>query len=488
MAKRTAVIDLGSNSVRMVIFEKTSRYGFHLLHEEKSRVRISEAAYENDGQLQPKAMERTIAALANFASITQAFKVRKTLFVATSAIRDANNRQEFIKMVKEETGLQIKVISGEKEAYLGALACANLLKVKKSVTIDIGGGSTECACIQEDTIMHNFSLKLGTVRLKELYFDRGDIVGAQACIDAQIATLPPHDGCDVIGIGGTFRAIAKSLMKRTNYPLNKIHGFSCESNIFLDYIDQILRAADDNELRALGIKKDRLDVIRPGALILRSLLKHFEAHTLISSGVGVREGVYLQDLLRSNSGRFPHNFNPSVRYLLDSYQNEEKQSNRLGIVSATLFDLLHESLGLKEKHKSTLVTASKLTVLGSNLYFYAQQEYAYYLLKATLEYGFTHKEIMSIATLVRYQNKKRPAKSHREKYAQILPKDLVLENLSFLLLLSRKLLSHYPRNIDFDLKFDADTLYVSAKAAPLYLAREQIALLELPEGINIVFN
>lgn len=488
MAKRTAVIDLGSNSVRMVIFEKTSRYGFHLLHEEKSRVRISESAYENGGELQEKAIARTIAALSNFVSITKAFKVRKTLFVATSAVRDASNRHAFIKEVYAKTGLQIKTITGEKEAYLGALACANLLKVKKSITIDIGGGSTECACIKNDTIEHNFSLKLGTVRLKELYFDRGDIDGAQAYIDAQIATLPHQDECDVIGIGGTFRALAKSLMKRTNYPLNKIHGFSCSSKLFLDYINQILAASDNDALKKLGIKKERFDVIRPGALILRSLLQYFNAETLMSSGVGVREGVYLHDLLRSNNARFPHNFNPSVRYLLDTYQNEEKQSARLAMVSGQVFDLLYETLDLKAKHKTTLVTASKLTVLGSNLYFYAQQEYAYYLLKASLEYGFSHKEIMSIATLVRYQNKKRMSKSHREKYAQLLPKEFVLDNLSFILLLSRTLLSHYPQNIDFDLKFESGTLYISAKKTPLYLAQEQISNLELPQGIQICFT
>jgi len=488
MAKCTAVIDLGSNSVRMVIFEKTSRYGFHLLHEEKSRVRISEAAYQNGGTLQTPAINRTIAALNNFVSITQAFKVRKILFVATSAVRDASNAQEFIKMVKLQTGLQMKVIDGDKEAYYGAMACANLLVIKKSVTIDIGGGSTECACVEGNVVNESYSLKLGTVRLKELYFDHNDLNGAQKYIDEQLALLPLHDECDVVGIGGTFRAIAKLLMKRTNYPLNKVHGFSCKSDIFLDFINDILEAKDENALKALGIKKERLDVIKPGALILRSLLKHFGAKSIMSSGVGVREGVYLHDLLRNNKDRFPHNFNPSVRYLLDTYQNEPKQSNRLAILSQELFDLLAVPLALKNKHKKALLTASRLTTVGADLYFYAQQEYAYYLLKASLEYGFSHKEIMLIATLVRYQNKKLPAKSHREKYAQLLPNDHVLEHLSFLLQLSRILLSHYPQNIDFTLTFKADTLYVTAKRTALYLAQEQIKNLDLPADLKITFN
>lgn len=487
MAKRTAVIDLGSNSVRMVIFEKTSRYGFHLLHEEKSRVRISEAAYENEGQLQTHAIERTLDALTNFVSITKAFNVRKTLCVATSAVRDAGNRYDFLKAVKSRTGLQIKVIDGDKEAYYGAIACANLLKVKKSVTIDIGGGSTECACIEGTSVKETYSLSLGTVRLKELFFDHNKIEEAQAYIDAQLALLPIHDECDVVGIGGTFRAIAKIMMKRTNYPLKKIHGYSCKSDVFITLLQEILDA-DTQGLKALGVKKDRLDVIKPGALILRTLILHFRAKNLLSSGVGVREGVYLHDLLRTSGDRFPHNFNPSVRYLLDTYRSEEKQGNRLSIVSSQLFDLFEAPLSLKKKYKPALLTASKVTTLGADLNFYAQQEYAYYLLKGSLEYAFTHKEIMLIATLVRYQNKKRPSKLHREKYRNLLPNDATLENIGFILLLSRILLSHYPQNIDFILEFHDNTLFVTAKKEKLYLAQEQVNNITLPKNLNIIFK
>ncbi|MEJ2468699.1 MAG: Ppx/GppA family phosphatase, partial [Campylobacterales bacterium] len=145
MAKRTAVIDIGSNSVRMVVFEKSSRFAFSLLHESKSRVRISEGAYADEGNLQPAAVERAMSALGEFLSIAQAYGTRKLLCVATSAVRDAPNRAQFLKRARDELGLRIKVIDGEKEAYLGGVACANLLPRMKARTIDIGGGSTECA-------------------------------------------------------------------------------------------------------------------------------------------------------------------------------------------------------------------------------------------------------------------------------------------------------------------------------------------------------
>ena len=99
MAKRVAVIDIGSNSVRIAIYEKTSRFAFHLLHEEKSRVRISENAYKYEGNLQELPMQRTFDALRDFVTISESFKVKKMLCVATSALRDAPNKKDFLKRV-----------------------------------------------------------------------------------------------------------------------------------------------------------------------------------------------------------------------------------------------------------------------------------------------------------------------------------------------------------------------------------------------------
>ena len=169
MAKITAVIDIGSNSARMAVFKKTSHFGFVLLKEIKSRVRISEGAYENGGNLQPFAIDRAINALREFLIIAKSLKARKILAVATSAVRDAPNKNIFLSKVKKELGLKIKVINGDKEAFFGAVAASNLLPYENGITIDIGGGSTEFALIQNKKVIDKISLKLGTVRLKELF-------------------------------------------------------------------------------------------------------------------------------------------------------------------------------------------------------------------------------------------------------------------------------------------------------------------------------
>ena len=144
MAKITSIIDIGSNSMRMVVFAKTSRFAFHLINETKSKVKISQGAYENNGTLQQEPMKRAFLALESFLNISKNLKARKILCVATSALRDAPNKKEFLDKVKKELGLNIKVIDGNKEALLGGIAASNLLYQHNDFfTIDIGGGSTE---------------------------------------------------------------------------------------------------------------------------------------------------------------------------------------------------------------------------------------------------------------------------------------------------------------------------------------------------------
>ena len=486
MAKRVSVIDIGSNSIRMAIYEKTSRFAFHLLYEVKSKVRISENAYQNNGSLQDIPMQRTFDALNEFLSISAAYKTRKTLCVATSALRDAPNKKDFLQKVKSSLKLNIKIIDGKKEAYLGAMACANLLPTQNNaLSIDIGGGSTEFTTINADNVTNTFSLELGTVRLKELFFDKNKIDEAIECIDDKLSALDNLDSSTLIGIGGTFRAISSAIMLKQEYPLNKIHAFECSAKDYINFIDSILKA-DDKKLIELGIKKARFDVIKPGALILHRVFKKLSIQNTITSGVGVREGVYLHDLLRNSKDKFPHNYNTSVKYLIDSNIDDNSYSNHLSIISKKLFDLTQEHLNIDVKYRQDLTIAAKLYPTGSSIHFFSQNRHSYYLVKSALEYGFTHKQIMLIATLVRYAENKLPSKKHIKKYEKLLPDTKTINSLSYLISLSISLLSHKPRNIDFDLKFEDSILIVESKNE-LYLSKESVKKLTDIEDIEVRF-
>jgi exopolyphosphatase/guanosine-5'-triphosphate,3'-diphosphate pyrophosphatase len=489
MAKRTTVIDIGSNSIRMVVYEKTSRFAFHILHEAKAKVRLGENAYENCGNLQDSAMQRTYNALENFLGISSSLKSRKVLCVATSALRDAPNKNIFLKKVSKNLKLNIKVIDGNKEAYLGAVSCINLLPklCNNALSVDIGGGSTEFSVINDADIKYTMSLELGTVRLKELFFDKNDIQGAKKYINERLNLLEVTDIKSIIGIGGTFRAIASAIMKIKNYPLQKIHGFEIDKKYLKTFIKEILQA-DNAKLKKLNIKQDRYDVIKSGSLILETILERFSCvNDIVTSGVGVREGVYLSDLLRNSKDKFPTNYNVCVRYLIDSHISDKKFSNQLNILTKKIFDLTYKHLNLDKSYRYELSISAKLYPVGSNIHFYSQNKHSYYLIQSALEYGFTHKQIQLISTLTRYAKKKTPSVAHVQKYKELLPNMETLNKLSYILSLSIALLSHKPRNIDFDLDFKNATLYVITKNN-IYISKEALKRLGREDILDIVIK
>jgi len=487
LAKRVAVIDIGSNSIRMVVYEKTSRFAFHLLYEAKSKVRISEDAYKNGGSLQEIPMQRAYDALVDFLTIISSLKVRKILCVATSALRDAPNKQDFILRIRDSLKLNIKVIDGIKEAYFGAIACANLLPLQhNALSVDIGGGSTEFALIDSNNVKNTLSIDLGTVRLKELFFDTDSIDEAIKYIDSKLDTfildINPNT---IIGIGGTFRAITNAIIDTSSYPYNKLHAFECDENSFSKFISKVLKA-DKSELKKLGIKSERFDIIKPGVLIFQRVLIKLNINKLITSGVGVREGVYLADLLRGSKDKFPKNYNTSVRYLLDSHVDDDKFANQINILSKKIFDLSYEYFNIDRKYRYELAISAKLYLAGSNIHFYSKNKHSYYLIQSALEYGFTHSQTLLIATLVRYAKRKLPSDTHVQNYSFLLPDRDTLDYLSYILSLSIALLSHKSRNIDFDLKFDNGVLSVESKSK-LYISKEAVKKLSSISGFKIKF-
>ncbi|MDD5051799.1 MAG: Ppx/GppA phosphatase family protein [Sulfuricurvum sp.] len=484
MAQCTAVIDIGSNSMRMAVFQKTSRFAFHIVHEVKSSVRLSEHAYLNNGYLQNEAMDRTSLALGEFLSIAHSFGARKILSVATSALRDAPNANLFLSRIRKEYNLSIKVIDGNKEAYLGGMACANLLPSLEAISIDVGGGSSEFATIKNGKVEHLFSLNLGTVRIKELFFDRDDLDGAIRYIDEALQQLPAFDHHTLIGIGGTYRALTRALMKKESYPLKKLHGFSTIHTRFLDFCDQVLQASP-KKLKSLYIKPDRFDTIKPGTLILQRIVKHLGVTTCISSGVGVREGVFLSDLLRNSYDRFPANYNPSVRYLLDTYAIHSKHGIECAHLVKRLFEMLHIPLRVDSSYLGDLVVAAKLLPIGLGVRYYAYQRHSYYLAINALDYGLNHSQIALISHLLLFKKGHKSSELlPKEGYGTLLPINETLDSLYAILWLSHILLAS--RCSTMEINYDNGLLNI--KGNTLYLAKEQLKNLPLPKNLTVVIS
>jgi len=486
MAKRTAVIDIGSNSARMVVFEKSSPYAFHLVKEIKSRVRIGEGAYENGGTLQERPMQRAYDALEDFCHIIKNLKCRKTFCVATSALRDAPNAKTFIKRIQKELKLNIKIIDGKKEAEFGALASLNLLKpIQNATTIDIGGGSTELACIEDGKIVDTISIDIGTVRLKELFFDKSnEFDRAKEFIEEKIKKLPKHfSSKTIIGIGGTIRAFSNIVMDKMKYPLKTLHGFEYNIEEYQYLLDQIT-TADVLELKDFGVRKDRYDTMREGCAIFSALIKRLEVKDVITNGAGVREGVYLNDLLRSSNQRFPENFKVSEKSLSDRFITDTKESLYVSKIALKLFDALEYIHQIDPLFKKELKVAAKLYNIGRSLSFYQEHLHSFYFITNNLNYNFSHQQRVLIALLVKYHTKKLPSFEDVKAYEILLPKIEIVNWLSFIISLAKCLNANFA-NAKLEFCYENHTLTIKSPQK-LFLAKECIKKLVKPASFAIV--
>ena len=486
MSKITTIIDIGSNSMRMVVLEKSSRFAFSLINETKSRVKISEGCYENGGNLQEIPMQRAYEALKSFLSISKALKSRKILCVATSALRDAPNSKIFLNRVKNDLGLNIKIINGEKEAYFGGVATSNLLPDDNFVTLDIGGGSTEFCFIKDGKITKSISLDIGTVRLKELYFNKNNLEDAKNYILnnlKKVYDLNEDIPEKVVGIGGSIRFLSKLIMEKNSYPLDAIHGFTYNVQQESKLFSNILNTKTIEDLELLGVKKDRFDTIKEGTFIFKTIIDELKIKTVVTSGVGVREGVYLTDLLRNSNHKFPANFNVSVRSLLDRFELDAKQSACLGKNAREIFDILKPIHNLDDKYRTFLVVASKLHSIGTKINFYKSNDNAFEFILNGLSYGIFHSSRVVVAYILKFSKKTLPKQKDLELYQELLPDLETMQWLSFMQSLNLAINIDFSRvKVDYSLENTTLKLCLPNKS---FLVQSYIEKLELPKNFNL---
>ena len=486
MSKVTTIIDIGSNSMRMVVLQKSSRFAFNLINETKSRVKISEGCYENNGNLQEIPMQRAYESLKSFLNISTALKSRKIICVATSALRDAPNSNVFISRISKDLGLNIKVIDGEKEAYYGGVAALNLLHDDTFVTVDIGGGSTEFCFVNKGKVEKSISLNIGTVRIKELYFNKNDIKGAKKYILdnlKKISNLEIKIPKKVVGIGGSIRSLSKIVMTKNQYPLDVLHEYMYKVRDEINLFNKISIAKNNDDLKSFGVKKDRFDTIKEGAFIFKTILEELEIDEVVTSGVGVREGAYLADLLRTSNHKFPENFNVSVRSLLDRFQIDEKQSAYLGNNAKKIFDVLKPIHNLDNKFRSLLVISSKLHSIGSTLNFYKSNDNAFDFILNGLNYDFLHTSRILVAHTIKFSKKSLPTKADILKYEKLLPSLDVMKWMSFMISLNIAVNQDFSRpKVSYELEGNVLKVILSNNS---FLIESNIDKLESPEDLII---
>ncbi|MBZ7976310.1 Ppx/GppA phosphatase family protein [Campylobacter sp. RM12637] len=481
MAKKTAIIDLGSNGIRMAIYEKTSRYGFYILNEQKVKFRLAQGAYEQDNVLVEKQIKKAYEIIKYFKTQALNFKCNKIFCIGTSALRDAKNKADLINLLKKDLKLNIKTLSGMEEAYLSGFGAINLLPKldEKSICLDIGGGSAELCLCENTKVVKTFSLDLGTVRLKDLFKDKFNKL--EKYIDNYLEQIPDDFKASIlITIGGSLRAISNAIMEKNNYPLSQVHAFSYQVDEESEFIEKIINCKN-SELSSLGIKKERHDTIKMGALVFYKIIKKLKIKQIITSGAGVREGIFLKDLFKHHKG-FPVNFNPSLKSLEDrliKYKSGSLVSN-----VTRLFNTLNEIHYVDKKYLKHLTYAAKLIETGLLLSYYSNHKHSAYCVLSGLNFCIKHEDKALIATIIEQHGKK--INYENLKLKKLLPDENTISWLNFILAFCNAL-NKAKENEICDFSYKNKTLYIT-KNTNNFIMQEAIKKISKPKSFNVYIN
>ncbi len=301
--KKIAVIDLGSNSVRMSVFGIETGVA-KTLGAYRSTIRLSEGMTK-DMMLSAEAQLRAVKALAGYKKTIESEGVEKVVAVATAAVRKAKNKNEFLQLVKDATGIEIKVIDGTQEAALDCLAVSRTLECERGVICDIGGGSTELIGVSGGLQADAVSIPFGSRGMCEMFFKDGETPEAIAAAErfacekyAGEKWLTEFCGAAVVGIGGTLRAAAKfDLGDSTAAAIEK---YVITPERMSEIINEILSATVDERKKMVGIGEERADIILGGLIFIKCLAEVLKPKEFTIADVGVREGVLFDILEKRN--------------------------------------------------------------------------------------------------------------------------------------------------------------------------------------------
>lgn len=400
MTERIAIIDLGSNSARLIVMHVYYNGAYNLIYHQKENVRLSEGL-DKSSTLKPEAISRAINSLKIFAHMCELFNVDVILASATAAVRNAANGEEFLQTVYQETNIPLKVITGEAEAHLGYVAAVNTLNVNDAVLFDLGGASTELTLIKNRRAVHCVSLPFGAVNLTEKFSTQHDVSEKQleqlkAFILEQLARIPwlKKLSLPLIGIGGTARNLAKIDQKQKNYPFPKIHNYRLGAISMDELWKTICNASIGQRSKIPGLSSDRNDIIVAGTTLVKCLFDITRAPNLIVSSCGVREGMFLEHYLGKNDlpEVIPDILLHSANNMMLFYKANAAHAYHVSNLAETMFDGWQSLHKLEDRDKELLRVASLLHDIGITINYYDHARHSTYLIENAKLFGLTHRE------------------------------------------------------------------------------------------------
>jgi exopolyphosphatase / guanosine-5'-triphosphate,3'-diphosphate pyrophosphatase len=286
-----AVIDIGSNSVRLVVYESMTRSLVSLFNE-KTLCGLGREV-QTTGLLAPDAVAKALTSLRRFRALCRVMKVGRVYAIATAACRDATNGPDFIAKAERICGVKIEILSGPREAKLSALGVISGIHKPDGIVGDLGGGSLELIDVQGNRVRSGVTLPLGSLALQDL--SHKSLKRAERIVRndlSEVAQLKAGRGRTFYAVGGTWRALARIHIVQSGYPLRVMHGYSIPAPDALDFARRLRRLAAANMLADIEIVADaRRPLLTYAALVLEYIIRVAKPKTIVFSTFGVREGL-----------------------------------------------------------------------------------------------------------------------------------------------------------------------------------------------------
>ena len=427
---KLAAIDIGTNSIHMIVVEATSKSSFNILNREKEMPKLGAGVFASN-YISERAFEIGLKTIDRYVQLADSLGVDEIITAATSAIREAHNGEDFLKEVVTQTGLRPRIISGQEEARLIFLAVRNsiALEENKALVLDIGGGSTEAVIGDRNTVFFKRSMPLGVLRLLDMFEDRG-AVGAegQGVLEAHIRFIADRAieqirevGFErVIGTSGTIRTMGEAAhIAAGGKPLQSVNAEVVGLKDIGELTQKLLEMKLEKRARVEGISEKRADAIHLGGVLLTQLLKMAGVEEITLCDASLREGMIL-DYLEKHSQEVTIPTEPinlrhrKAAHLVYKYESDWSENCHVAYLALEIFDRTQELHELGDLERGTLEFAALLHDIGQFISFKKHHKNSRYIIERTDPRGFTDEERLLIKHIVRYHRKAKPSKKHKQ--------------------------------------------------------------------------
>lgn len=425
MSAPRAVVDLGSNSFRLVVFTAGEGGWWKRTDELSDMVRIG-GDLTADGDLSEARMAHALETLRVFAAFcaTSGIETEAIEAVATSAIRDAPNGGAFVERARRETGLPIRVVSGEDEAHYSYVAAVNSTALTDGVVLDLGGGSLELVEVRARRAGAIASWPLGAVRATERWLPNADPARPpeakaiaklhartlRALEDAPWIAAAGADGARLVGLGGSVRNLAAAATRMADLPLDSVQGVVLDRPMLDALVEELAGRSPEERERVPGIKRGRGEVIVAATVVLRAVLEASGADGIEVTDAGLREGIFLSGLLAPAEPPLVADVRAtSVRNLARQHGVDLVHAEHIAGLAHQLLEAL-PGAGLPEPGEPELVEAAALLHdVGMAVDYDDHHKHSSYLILGSGLPGFTPREVALIALMARYHRKGTPS-------------------------------------------------------------------------------